>query len=639
MTRIALVGQPNCGKSTLFNQVAGYKALTANFPGTTVTYTSSRVSIARQVIELVDLPGTYSLAGSNPAESVAQDFLSKQGVDVVINVVDASLLERSLDLTLEVLEIGVPVVLALNMMDEAQRKGVTIDREKLSAALGIPVAPLVARKGIGVRELFSTALKSAKQPVHSIRVQYSRDVEDALAQIAAPLDRTLDLPPRLAAIKLLEGDEALTTLARTRAPAALAQAEQFQKSLTTSRGRSADVIVAAERHVAALNLFEANATVTRASSLDWRDRIDDVLLHPILGYIALLVILFVFFEFVYGIGTLVEEPTLAVFDSALAQISTHLSGSPLLLELVSGVVEGISGGFAIVLPYLVPFLFGLGVLEDLGYLPRVAFLVDGLMHRLGLHGKAVIPFILGYGCNVPAVMATRILEEPRDRVIAATLATMVPCAARLTVVFGLAAFYLGPAYALGIYALNLFVVAITGAILTRLMPEVTPGLILEMPVYRVPTLRTVIAKGYYRVREFVTVAWPVLIGGSVILSLLEYFKLEVWVNALFSPLTWVLGLPSSVGTTLIFGVLRKELALVMLRQALNTTNVASVLSSGQMLTFTMFVVFYIPCLATLAALNRELGRRNMLGVAALTTIIALVIALATRAIALVLGIA
>lgn len=639
MMRLALVGQPNCGKSTLFNQVAGYKALTANFPGTTVTYTASRVRLARQVIEVVDLPGTYSLAGSNPAEAIAQDFLAQRGVDAIINVVDASLLERNLDLTLQVLELGLPVVLALNMMDEAQRKGVLIDREKLSAALGVPVVPLIARKGIGVRELFSTALTTARQPVPAQHVQYSRAVEEALAQIAAPLDHTLDLPPRLAAIKLLEGDPVLTAQARQRAPAALAQAEQLQNSLTAARGHSAEVIVAAERHVAALDLFKATATVTRAPSLDWRDRIDDVLLHPILGYLALLIILFVFFEFVYGVGTLVEQPTLALFDNVLAQLSVQLSGAPLVLELVTGLVQGISGGLAIVLPYLVPFLFGLGVLEDVGYLPRVAFLVDGLMHRLGLHGKAVIPFILGYGCNVPAVMATRILEEPRDRVIAATLATMIPCAARLTVIFGLAAFYLGPAYALGIYALNLLVVAVTGAVLTRLMPEATPGLILEMPVYRVPTLRTVIAKGYYRVREFITVAWPVLIGGSIILSLLEFFNLETLINALLTPLTWALGLPASVGTTLIFGVLRKELALVMLRQALNTTDVASVLSSAQMLTFTMFVVFYIPCLATLAALNRELGRRNMLGVAALTTVIALVIAFATRALALVLGIA
>ena len=638
MTRIALVGQPNSGKSTLFNQVAGYKALTANFPGTTVTYTSSRVRVARQVVDLVDLPGAYSLAGANPAEAVAQDFLTKNEVDVVVNVVDASLLERSLDLTLELIELGVPLVVALNMMDEAARKGVTIDRAKLSAALGVPIVPLVARRGTGIRELFSCALEEAKKPARAPQAFYSRDVEDALTQIAAPLDHMLPFPPRLAAIKLLEGNRALVDLARERAPLALAEAERFQKSLVASRGWTADVLVASERHVAALNLFEANATVTRAGALDWRDRIDDVLLHPLWGYVALLAILFVFFEFVYGVGTLIEQPTLAFFDGALAQLATHLADSPLLAELVNGVVEGISGGFAIVLPYLIPFLIGLGVLEDVGYLPRVAFLVDGLMHRLGLHGKAVIPFILGYGCNVPAVMATRILEEPRDRVIAATLATMVPCAARLTVVFGLAAFYLGPAAAVGIYVLNLFVVAATGAVLTRMMPEVTPGLILEMPVYRVPTLRTVLAKGYYRVREFVTVAWPVLIAGSVVLSLLEFFKLEVWVNGVLAPLTWVLGLPNSVGTTLIFGVLRKELALVMLRQALNTTDVSSALSSAQMLTFTVFVVFYVPCLATLAALNRELGRRSMLGVAALTTVVALVMSLGVRGALWVVGI-
>ncbi len=636
--RFALIGQPNCGKSTLFNQVAGYKALTANFPGTSVTYTLSRVSVARRIIELVDLPGTYSLAGANPAEAVTQDFLSKQTVDVIINVVDAALLARSLDLTLELLELGKPMVLALNMMDEAQRKGITIDRAKLSATLGMPVIALIARKGIGIRELFATALSAAQAPAPSNQVTYSHDVEDALVQIAAPLDHLLALPPRLAAIKLLEGDETVTAHTRAHTPSALERTAHFQRALSASRGRPAEVIVASERHIAALNLFEAHTTVTRAGALDWRDRIDDVLLHPIWGYVALVAILAGFFEFVYGIGTLIEQPTLAFFDGALAQIGSHLNSAPLVNELVSGIIEGISGGLAIVLPYLIPFLFGLGILEDVGYLPRVAFLVDGLMHRLGLHGKAVIPFILGYGCNVPAVMATRILEEPRDRIIAATLATMVPCAARLTVVFGLAAFYLGPGYALGIYALNLFVVAGTGAVLTRLMPEVTPGLILEIPVYRVPTLRAVIAKGYYRVREFVTVAWPVLIAGSVALSLLEFFKLETWINTVFTPLTWALGLPASVGTTLIFGVLRKELALVMLRQALNTTNVASVLTATQILTFTVFVVFYIPCLATLAALNRELGRRNTIGVAALTTVIALGLALATRALLFFIGV-
>ncbi len=636
--RIALVGQPNCGKSTLFNQVAGYKALTANFPGTTVTYTLSRVSLGREVVELVDLPGTYSLAGANPAESVAQSFLLERGVDVVINVVDASLLARSLDLTLELLDLGLPIVLALNMMDEAQRKGITIDRAQLSAALGVPVVPLIARKGIGVRELFATARQAARQSARPASIHFSRDVENALTQIAAVLDQSLSLPPRLAAIKLLEGNAAMRERARAGAPLALTQAERFASELVASRGRPADAVIASERHAVALNLFEATATVARAGAADWRDWMDDVLLHPVGGYAALLLILFLFFQFVYGVGRLVEEPMLTLFDGIVARLAVALGETTLAFELANGVVSGIAGGIAIVLPYLVPFLLGLSLLEDIGYLPRVAFLVDGLMHRLGLHGKAVIPFILGYGCNVPAVMATRILEEPRDRVIAATLATMVPCAARLTVVFGLAAFYLGPVAALGIYTLNLIVVALTGAILTRLMPEATPGLILEMPVYRLPTLQTMLAKSYYRVREFVVVAWPILIVGSIVLSLLEFLQLDRWVNLLLAPLTGLLGLPQAVGTTLIFGVLRKELALAMLRQALNTTDVATVLSAGQMLTFTVFIVFYIPCLATLAALYRELGRRQTLGVAALTTGLAIAIALVVRGALWVVGI-
>ena len=212
--RIALVGQPNCGKSTLFNQVAGYKSLTANFPGTTVTYTASQVRVRKQIIELADLPGTYSLAGANPAESVAQDYLLNHGVDSIVNVVDASLLERSLDLTLELLELDMPIVLGLNMMDEARRKGVDIDQAKLSQLLGIPVVPLIARKGIGVRELFSAARTVAQQPIRTARAHYSRDVEDALTQISAALDTSFPMAPRLAAIKLLEGDPAITAHSR-----------------------------------------------------------------------------------------------------------------------------------------------------------------------------------------------------------------------------------------------------------------------------------------------------------------------------------------------------------------------------------------------------------------------------------------
>jgi len=357
--------------------------------------------------------------------------------------------------------------------------------------------------------------------------------------------------------------------------------------------------------------------------LSLRDRLDDYLLHPIWGYLFLLLVLYLFFQAVYGVGQLIEPPLLAFFDAITNDVLAPFGSQGLLAEVILGILQGIAAGVAIVLPYLLPFLLGLGIMEDIGYLPRVAFLMDALMHRIGLHGKAIVPFILGYGCNVPAVMSTRTLEEPRDRYLAAALATLVPCAARLAVVFGLVAFYLGPLAAFALYLFNLVVIALTGRILNSLLPEDTPGLILEMPTYRIPTLKNVTGKAWFRVREFVVEAWPILIVGSAVLAVLNYFNAAVVFNWLVRPLTWSLGLPSEVGVPLIFGILRKELSLVMLGQALGTVNFESALTIPQMVTYATFVMFYIPCLATLSVLQRELGTRAMLAISALTVVVAL----------------
>lgn len=291
----------------------------------------------------------------------------------------------------------------------------------------------------------------------------------------------------------------------------------------------------------------------------------------------------------------------------------QINSSGYLSEILLGLLQGISGGIAIVLPYLLPFLIGLGILEDVGYLPRVAFLMDALMHRMGLHGSAVLPLILGFGCNVPSIMATRLIRDKKERFIAGVLATMIPCAARLAIVFGLVAFYLGPFVALLIYILDLIVIALTGRRLSKLLPEVTPGLIMEMPVYRVSTVKTVFHKACFKIREFVVEAWPILILGSVILSIFNYFDLSQYLNIFLRPLSWVLGLPSEVGVPLIFGILRKELSLIMLGQALGSMNFASVLTPVQMITFTVFVVFYMPCLATLVVIRKELGKKSDVG--------------------------
>ncbi|MRR52791.1 MAG: ferrous iron transporter B, partial [Rhodocyclaceae bacterium] len=323
-------------------------------------------------------------------------------------------------------------------------------------------------------------------------------------------------------------------------------------------------------------------------------------------------------------------PVLSLFDSLNRLMLNAIGSSTLWAQLLSGLIQGISGGLAIALPYLVPFMIGLGFLEDIGYLPRIAFLMDGLMHRIGLHGKAIVPFILGFGCNIPAVMSTRILEERKDRFISAALAVLVPCAARLSVVFGLVAFYLGPAWALAIYLLNIVVIALMGRLLTWIMPEETPGLILEMPTYRLPTFKTVWAKTWFRVKDFIVEAWPLLIAGSVALALLTYFNLSSILNAAVRPFTWVLGLPAQTGVPLIFGVLRKELSMIMLRQAMGVADFSQALTHLQMLTYTVFIVFYIPCLPTLAVLKREFSTGDMLKITGFTLTVATITALLVR---------
>jgi ferrous iron transport protein B len=247
-----------------------------------------------------------------------------------------------------------------------------------------------------------------------------------------------------------------------------------------------------------------------------------------------------------------------------------------------------------------------------------------------LHGTSVFPVILGYGCSVPAVMATRILRSPRDRFLAAVLAVMVPCSARTTVILGLVAFYLGANAALAIYGLNIFVVALAGEVLSKIWPEITPGLIMEIPPYRLPTLRNLVAKTWWRLKEFIVVAWPLLIIGSAALSLAEYWQLDQVINQVLRPVTAILDLPEATGTTLIFGVMRKELSLLMLMQAVGTTDIATVMTPGQIMVFTLFVVFYIPCLATITVLWREIGRARTILIAALTLILALVVGVLTR---------
>jgi ferrous iron transport protein B len=633
--KVAFIGQPNCGKSTIFNYFSGYKAAVSNFPGTTVKFTVSRVVFQGEEITCVDLPGVYSLTSVDQAELESRNYLLAEEADVIVNVIDATLLSRSLELTLELMSLERPLVVALNMMDEAARKGITIDAAQLSRLLGVPVVECIAKTGRGLTVLLETALKTAHAGIRPAQILFSRDVEQEIADLSDHLDpdhaRELGLPHRFLLVKLLEDDPRLLAEVGRHHPDCVAMVRNHQKILAASHGRPPETVISSERHALVVNLFEQVAQVKPAQKPGWRELLDRWATDRFWGYVLLVAILGLFFQGVFRMGQITENFLLSYLELAQNLLQAGLGKTTLAYSVISdGLLMGIFGGVAIVLPYLLPFLVGLALLEDSGYLPRVAFLMDNLMHFLGLHGKSIIPFILGYGCSVPAVMATRILESPRDRLVVAMLATLIPCSARSVIIFALVAYAIGPYWALGVYFFNLLIIALLGRVSTWILPEVSPGLLMEIPEYRLPTWHNVIRKSWHSLREFIVVAWPILIIGSLVLSLLKFYGWDHFINDALRPLTTLLGLPVQVATTLIFGIMRKELSLVMLNEALGTNQLHTVLTASQLLTFTVFVLFYIPCASTIAALSRELGWRGAAIAVAVSLALALVLGVLTR---------
>jgi ferrous iron transport protein B len=608
------LGQPNCGKSTLFNAIAGPKALTSNFPGTSCKHTHSRVNIEGRYLNVVDLPGTYSLNPSDPAEKVILSHLFQEKPDLVINVVDASILGRSLELTLELLELGYPMVIALNMVDLAEKKGTQVDPEMLSKTLGVKVIPTIALHGRGIKELLEAAFDCLDNPCPYASPAWSGDIEEEIDRLASKIPRGIVVAdnPRFTAIKLIEAHEVFCLEILGEADPDLQKELRSAKEKIESKRRApAYEVIAAERHHLALKIFEQCCRVHRGKQLSWEQRIDDVIMHPLLGYPILVAVFLAFFILIFKIGSPLESLLLGPLGQLRETLSGWL-GSGLLFYLADGLVQGFGGGAAIVLPYFIPLLFLMAFLDDLGYLSRAGFLLDTFMHRIGLHGKSVSPFVLGFGCNVPAVLSTRILESRRDRVITSLLIPFIPCSARTTIVLALVAFFLGPIYALGFYFFNILIVAVIGRLLSFFFKDPSPGLILEIPSLKVPSLANMVRKTYLELKSFVKFAWPLLIGGSVVLSLLHYLKLDRVFNVAFSPLVvHGLGLPQNLGITLVFGFLRKELSLIMMLQALGVDykNLLTVITREQILVFTVFVSFFIPCLSTFAILWKEMGRK------------------------------
>jgi ferrous iron transport protein B len=411
---------------------------------------------------------------------------------------------------------------------------------------------------------------------------------------------------RYCAVRILEGDELVEAELNERDKAVLDKALAVRKGLATDHGWPESAVFSSHRHAIAVNLSESVSKVASRTRKSAGELIDSIVMHPFSGPLLATVVIAGFFGMSFFVGNMLSGLVSGPFEALNVAIGRMVPG--LAGAVLKGIAAGVGGGIAIVLPYLLPLLFFLSVLEDIGYLPRAAFLMDGVMHRIGLHGKSAIPLIMGFGCNVPSILGARVLESRRDRILTVLIAPFIACSARTVVILALVGAVLGPWWVLAVYVLNIVVAAGVGRVLSSVVPGMPVGLLMDIPPYRVPPLKSVIAKVWFRTKDFLISAWPALIVASVIMALLESWGIGDWINRLLAPFTsGLLGLPAATGITLVFGLFRKELTLIMLFSALGTTDVLSVMTPVQVMTFVVFVLFYIPCVATIVTQVREIG--------------------------------
>ena len=612
-----MAGNANVGKSVIFNYLTGLHQHIGNWPGKTVEKAEGTLQFRDYTIDIVDLPGIYSLSTYSLEEVVSRQFIVEQHPNLVINVVDAAVLERNLAFTLQLMELETPMVLALNQVDVAKKKGIKIDVEKLEQLLHIPVISTVAVKGIGMFELLERAVETIeKGQVGRQEVTYGEEVEKRINRLSTLIGGIQsNYPVRYLAIKLLDGDQEIAKVVVTQKPQAVEKAREFAGEIENRHGHSCSTVITSERYEVAGCLVRKAQKLTPPVKPTIEERLHDITTHRIAGYILMILLLLFVFLFIFTFGEYVST-LLGGLLYRLEPLVMKLFGTGTLGEIVWGAFEGLIAGVTIVLPYIIPFYIVLYFLEDSGYLSRVAFLMDNVMHKIGLHGKAFIPMMLGYGCNVPACLGCRVMETQRESLLAAFVTTLIPCAAVTVIILGLVGQFVGLQWAMMIYVLDLIVIFALGRVAFKALPGEPTSLIMEMSDYRMPQMKTVLEETGFRVIEFVKIAFPLIVLGSLALTAMEIAGLLDPIANLLSPITvlW-LGLPVVTGVTLIFGVVRKELLLIMLATLLGTANFAAVLTPVQMIVLTIVSVFYIPCIATIAALVKEFGFKKALFIA------------------------
>ncbi|MDF2503746.1 ferrous iron transport protein B [Clostridium sp.] len=643
---IALAGNPNCGKTSLFNELTGSKQHVGNWAGVTVEKKEGKLKFEGRTVRVVDLPGTYSLGAYSEDEVVARDFILKESPDVVINVVDATNIDRNLYLTMQLLETGAKVVLALNMMDEIENKGIKINVPKLESALGISVIPTVATKGKGINELIAEVVKVGDSPnKKDYKIDYGSEIEDGIKQIEKAMEEcgvTLEYPLDWTAIKLLENDEYIKGYIEARENGKKIDAE-IQKSveeITASVGYDVDAYIIDKRYENIDKIVKQSIQKAQIQNIETAsDKIDKVITNRWLGIPIFAIIMFLMYQIsiTFGNGFLG-----GFVDTAFGALGTLVGdgltniGAPDLLNsfIVDGLIGGI-GSVLVFLPLIFTMYFLIAILEDSGYMARAAYVMDKLMSSLGLHGKTAVSLVIGSGCNVAGIMSTRTLESRKDRMIAILINPFVSCPARLTV-YGVfvAAFFantkLGIVSAGGFIIFLLYVLGIVVAVLAgkffsdKVFKGENSYFVMELPPYRIPTPKGVLIHMWEKSSVFLKKMGTVILGVVIIVWILSNLPAGVEPGTKDS----VLGMIGSViapifkpagfgdwqsGVALITGFAAKEAVVGTLGtvygvgdEGVHLINaIHNTFTPLSALSFMIMTLLYVPCVATIGAVKKE----------------------------------
>ena len=532
---IALAGNPNSGKTTIFNELTGMRQHVGNYPGVTVEKRSGELDHKDYHIEIIDLPGIYSLTAFSEEEIVSRDFILENGPDVIINIIDSSNLERNLYLTVQLLELGAPMVLDFNMADVTRKKGMKVDKKLLSELLGMPIVKTIGSRGEGIDKLIDAAIEVVqKKEKKKIEISYGDEIENELEKIMPILSRDFELgegtESRWFAIKLLERDSEVEKKLRGY------DEKKFQnlkeavsnsiKHINNIMRDSTEVLIADSRYGFIKGALHEAHEEADTDNIDITEKIDSILTNRFLGIPIFAFILWLMFQFVFTLGKYPMDWIGIGFEKLSILLNNVISHQLLRSLVVDGIIGGV-GGVIVFTPNIALLFFAIALLEDSGYMARAAFVMDRIMHRVGLHGKSFIPLIIGFGCTVPAYMASRILENKKDRLITMHINTFCSCGARLPVYILLAGTFF-PAIAgniiFSIYLIGIIFAIIMAKVLrvTRFKGEMEP-FVMELPSYRIPTMKGILIHTWERVWMYVKKAGTIILAISILMWIMFTF--------------------------------------------------------------------------------------------------------------------